>query len=965
MFSIGTIINGNYHILSTLGEGGMGAVFKAFDERQARQVALKFLQREFSHDSAGVSRFRQEGEILATIRHPRVVEVYALETDMKTGLPFMVMECFPGRSLMDFQDELARNPTRLIRMFLDLLDGMKAVHAKKIIHRDLKPSNILINDAGDLKIVDFGIAKGSKKQTQTGIALGTPHYMSPEQCEGRPNITYRSDIYSLGIVLWELVMGTPPFIAPEDTSDAFLAIVMQHLTAPVPIDLLQENQIGRLFSEILLRMLDKNPEKRPEIDDVIQTLQSVKETLLKRSNALSMRFPLGPLVQKGPFGEFYQAWDTKTDTRVLVQIVRGTVAQPETAVSERLKRLAEIRHPGVCEIVLHQTDRRDGRRLMAMELPAGRPLDQVEDTFAKNHDALSLFMLNVLEALSAIHERGDVHGNLQPAFIMIGEKNEPRIGGFPMYPVAQVSREKAGSEGVYVAPEQWKGGPVTAASDIYSAGLIFWELIFGRLPSGLTGTKDMSHSRSGRGTDDTISLRALTPQDPLFPFLEHLMGMTRGEPEHRPALAPLLACLREIRAAFERSAPKTDQKGDTRQCLLLTKDETLATLVGLTMKEFGFRFQRAWSYREVARLTNAEPTVAWFIDLDGFQESMPEIATLGMKEAPEVKIVFLATSFTRELAEECMGQLANGILVKPLSVPRLVQTLSSLNEEPEIVENEYLFPLRPVVADACGSEQQGNPYHVLFFECGVCRERFGTQQLKPGTVEFHTADTDFCPVCKEGIVPETYAIIVCPSCLYANFAGRFQRAVFLPETITRFLEKSELEERIKAAHDLDFQNERTLTEGVRSFDLAALCAKELEPLEYDRLAAGIYLKASWMCRRLGKSLMETDYQTRALECIMRLYHPYLSLSKRFTSWESVREKLRPGQELLGERAVVVNGFLGAELSARLELDEQAEFYFDKVLALSFLSRFPLLARHIHAAHRKFKNRRKDPTGTVL
>lgn len=965
MFPIGTIINGNYHILAALGEGGMGAVFKAFDDRRSRQVALKFLHRDFSKDPAGVSRFRQEGEILATIRHPRVVEVYALETDMRTGLPFMVMEFFPGRDLMDFQEELSRNPTRLIRMFLDLLDGMKAVHAKKIIHRDLKPSNILINAAGDLKIVDFGIAKGSKKQTQTGIALGTPHYMSPEQCEGRPDITYRSDIYALGIVLWELVTGSPPFVAPDDASDAFLAIVMKHLTAPVPIEILQQSQVGRLFADILLGMLDKKPEKRPEIDVVIQALLGVKETLLKRTNSLSMRFPLGQLVQKGPFGDFYQAWDTKTDTRVLMQVVRKTAVLPEKAVSDRLKRLGEVRYPGVCGIIHQETDRRDGRRLLALELPVGRPLGQTGDALCHDHDALSLFMLKCLEALSAIHERGEIHGNLNPAFITLGEKNEPRIGGFPMHPVALISREEAGDDGIYLAPEQWKDGLVTAAADIYSVGLIFWELIFGRLPGGLAVTKDSRHSRSGRTTEDTLSLRALSPQDPLFPFLEQLMGMTRGEPENRPALAPLLECLRDVRAAIERAASKADHRGEGRQCLLLTKDETLATLVGLTMKEFGFRFKRAWSYREIARLSNAEPTVAWFIDLDGFQDSMPEIATLGLKEAPEVKIVFLATSFTRELAEECMGQLANGILVKPLSVPRLVQTLSSLNEEPEIVENEYLYPLRPVPGDAAGSEPKGNPYHVLFFDCGVCRERFGTLQLKPGAVEYHSADTDFCPVCREDVVPEAYAVVVCPACLYANFAGRFQRAAFSLDIIEKFLEKSSVANRVKAAHDLDFQNERTLTEGVRSFDLAALCAHELEPLEYDRLAAGIYLKASWMCRRLGKPLMETDYQTRALECIMRLYHPYQPLSTRFQGWEAVREKLKPGQEQLGERAVVVNGFLGAELSARLGMDEQAEFYFDKVFKLPFLSRFPLLARHIHAAFRKFKSRRKDPTGNLL
>jgi len=233
MLSVGTIINENFRILASLGEGGMGSVFKAFDEKASRIVALKFLHRDFAQDSVGVRRFLQEGELLATIKHPFVIEVFSLETDMATKLPFLIMEFFPGKSLKEFQDEFILEPIRVVNVFLELLDGVKAFHAKKIIHRDLKPANILINSAGNLKIVDFGIAKGSKRQTQTGIALGTPHYMSPEQCEGKPNITYKSDIYSLGVVLWEMLTGTPPFESKRPRTPPMIFLQSFSSTSPL------------------------------------------------------------------------------------------------------------------------------------------------------------------------------------------------------------------------------------------------------------------------------------------------------------------------------------------------------------------------------------------------------------------------------------------------------------------------------------------------------------------------------------------------------------------------------------------------------------------------------------------------------------------------------------------------------------------------------------------------------------
>ncbi|NLI78937.1 MAG: DUF2225 domain-containing protein [Candidatus Riflebacteria bacterium] len=959
MFPIGTTINGTFQLLAALGEGGMGAVFKAFDEKNTRMVALKFLHRDFAKDQAGIRRFMQEGEILATIRHPRIVEVYSLETDAVTQLPFLIMEYFQGRKLTAFRQEFARDPIRLIRVFLDLLDGVRAFHARKVIHRDLKPANILINAAGDLKIVDFGIAKGSRKQTQTGLALGTPHYMAPEQCEGKPNITGKSDLYSLGIVLWEILVGRPPFDAPEDASDAFLAIILKHLSAPVPFEMLETTPYGAVFRPLLRGLLEKNPHQRPEIEFIVAFLEKAKEQLLERTGALEMRFPLDRLVLAGPFGEFHQGRDGKTNTPVVVQACPEDPGWSSIQFQARIDRLGQVRHPAVAAVLSHWIDGPGGRHFLAMGAPGPTSFAHARETLAQDQAGQVKAMITLLEGLAAIHAQGEIHGNLHPALVGFQPDGGALVSGLPMMPFPRMTCEEAGEAGLYVAPERWLPGHVgTPAGDVYAAGLLFWELLLGELPTSLLPAGAGRGSGRGApapGEEETLSLRPLSPKDPLFPFIELLLRMVKKDPRERPEVAGLLAALREIRSAILAAAPRGEDR-EGHQCLILTRDETLATLLGATLKEYGFPYRRAGSYTEIARLSAADPTIGWFVDLDGYLKPVPEISAMALQAAPEAKVVFLSTVFTPELVEECLRSQAASLLVKPLVVPRLVQLLNTLREEPELIEGEALFPTR---SGAASTESEAPPegrLHVLFFECGLCQERFGCTQIKPGSWACRGTETDFCPVTPEGWAPELYTVVVCPACLYANVAGRFQRPGVSEAAATAFLASTRFEERLKVALDLDYQGERGFREGLRSFELAALAVRELLPGDYDRQASGLFLKAAWLCRRFGKPLLETDYLSRSLECLMRLYNPYLLLSRRFPGWEAVRERLRPGQEPLSERAVVVHGFLGAELSARLGLDEQADFYYDKVFGLPFLSRYTMLSRHIHRAFRLFKSR---------
>jgi serine/threonine protein kinase/uncharacterized protein (DUF2225 family) len=955
MFPVGTIINGSYRILALLGSGGMGAVFKAYEEKQAREVALKFMYRDIAADQISSRRFLQEGEILASIGHPNVVKVFSLETDAETGLPFLIMEYFPGIGLTEFLREFQQDPFWLIKTFLDLCDGVRAIHVKNVIHRDLKPDNVLVNTRGNLKIIDFGIAKAARRQTQTGIALGTSLYMSPEQCEGRANITYKSDIYSMGVAMWEVLTGKTPFCAEDDSSDPFLAVVVKHLTAPVPAENLAGTRFGPLFADLLIPMLAKVPEKRPDIDFIIEYLLHLREKHFAHSDSAFMRFTPAGAPMESPFGSFCRFQDTASGQPALILTITAPMSRSEEEIQERVHRLMRVRHFSVAGILQKGFDKASNRHFLAMEPPGTIPLVTLRDALRQDRAFLLKFLVQVLEGMKAIHDVGEFHGYLHPSLVGFNDDEDVRISGFPMIPVP-LSKPKPGKPAWnYLAPEllteDGSGGP---AADVFAAGVIFWELLFGNLPPPVPVQAKSGKGRTGIATDDTLTMNAVSAKDPLFPFLASLCRMIRPEPSKRPTVGELLSLLRSLYA--ESGTSRRDRTKIKDRCLVLTRNKTVCSLLNATLLEFGFRSLETKSLEELFRVSATGPAIAWFIDLDSIRSTVAEIMGRARRVAPDARIILLAGRFPSDLVNTCLQHQVTALLVKPLLVPRLVQVISALSEEPELIEGENL--LAPWELTEPEPVHAGTSRHnVLFFECPLCQERFGCMQNKPGAIEIRGTESDFCPICTAGNVPELYAVVVCPACHYANFSGRFQKPPADAYAVGGFLTPARRECRTKMAFTLDFLGKRGFFEGRRSFELAAAGVQELEPADFHRFAGELFLKASWLCRRYGKALEEAEYQARALECVMTLYQPYLRIGTQFPGMNAVSKKLKPGQDVLKERAVLVNAFLGGELSARLGLNEQAEFYFDQAFELPFFPRFALLARHINKAFRDFKNRK--------
>jgi len=278
---IGTVLSGRYRLEAKLGSGGMSTVYLARDTTLDRSVAVKVMHREMSEQPDQLERFRQEARAVAKLSHPNVVAV--IDAGEDGGFPYIVFEYVEGETL---KQRIARvgalDPQEALAYAIEIARGLTVAHARKMIHRDIKPQNILIDAEGRAKLTDFGISRQLEQDgmTATGRVLGTTDYVAPEQAMGQP-VDQRSDVYSLGVVLYEMLIGQVPFHA-----DSQVGVAMKHVNEDLPDVQKRRPEVSAAAALVVERATAKDPDKRYQgIGEMIDDLSTALEVEAARAGS--------------------------------------------------------------------------------------------------------------------------------------------------------------------------------------------------------------------------------------------------------------------------------------------------------------------------------------------------------------------------------------------------------------------------------------------------------------------------------------------------------------------------------------------------------------------------------------------------------------------------------------------------------------------------------------------------------
>ena len=271
---VGTLLNGRYRLDAQVGTGGMSTVYRAFDSTLERRVAIKLMHRDIAADSDQLERFRREARAVAQLSHPHIVGV--IDAGEEDGRPYIVFEYVEGETLKDRIRRLGRLPVdEAIAYAIEIARALSAAHARGIVHRDVKPQNVLVDEEGSAKVTDFGIARSMDDSglTAEGRVLGTTDYVSPEQALGH-DVNGQSDIYSLGIVLYEMLTGDVPFHGENQVS-----VAMKHVREDLPDVQRRRPEVSAGLAAILDRMTTKDLRKR--YPDALSLQADLEEALAR------------------------------------------------------------------------------------------------------------------------------------------------------------------------------------------------------------------------------------------------------------------------------------------------------------------------------------------------------------------------------------------------------------------------------------------------------------------------------------------------------------------------------------------------------------------------------------------------------------------------------------------------------------------------------------------------------------
>ena len=457
---------GAYKIVEFLGAGGMSEVYKALDVRLTREVALKILPPDMESNAEWRQRFTREAQAASRLNHPNIVAIY--DIGEARGLHFIAMEYVAGRTLAQAIPAGGLAPGLAAHYAAQIASALAKAHAAGVVHRDIKPANIMITDEGAIKVLDFGLAKihAAERQpdsaitaesTHAGLILGTASYMSPEQAAGLP-ADARSDIFSWGLVLYEMLSGRRAF--REETRFSTMAAILHKEPPPLSAE------VPRALADIVARSLGKDPAARfQSIAEAAAALDSVpRETVANYRLLTKLRDEASGIV--------YKAEDTRLERLVALKLLSNPASGPQRVLRE-VRTVSALDHSNI-GTVYDAGETQDGRVFVATAFYDGGSLQDRISAGVTAAEAVE-FARQAAAGLASAHERGIVHGGVHPGCLMLTSEGVVKIVDFGL--------GMPESATAYRAPEQVRGEPADARSDIWSLGAVLRAMLANAAPS--------------------------------------------------------------------------------------------------------------------------------------------------------------------------------------------------------------------------------------------------------------------------------------------------------------------------------------------------------------------------------------------------------------------------------------------------------------------------------------------------
>jgi eukaryotic-like serine/threonine-protein kinase len=508
VFTAGAIVDGRYEIVGLLGAGGMGEIYRARRVLLGDEVAIKVMRAVADADEM-LERFMRESRACAQLRHPHIVSVLDFNVGAE-GRPFLVMEYLNGASVKDELARVGRFPLPFVtRLMAELGGALQLAHDRGIIHRDLKPANIVSHRYGTgetvYKVIDFGIVTMRAAADETRLTggsqfLGTVTYASPEQLRGG-EVDARSDVYALGAVTFELLTGQPPFADPDP-----LVVVSHHLTADPPRPTSLAPDLPPWIDEVVARALAKSPEDRwPRVVDFARALAGTDAEDCATASAppavpsgMVGKYELGDRLGRGRFGsEIYAATHRALNHPVAVRTLRRGAVHNWDAARGRLLREAQalqVAHPSIIQV--RDFGEEPDLVYVVTELIEGSSLREL---LARGGlipwPRLERLLRQFLSAAAALHRRGGLLCGLSPEIMRMTRDDDGERLMISSSGICQVqdllgtlseqTLRGAGavdSEVHYVSPEIFMGRAPDARADVYTIGVLMYEMATGRWP---------------------------------------------------------------------------------------------------------------------------------------------------------------------------------------------------------------------------------------------------------------------------------------------------------------------------------------------------------------------------------------------------------------------------------------------------------------------------------------------------